>query len=198
MLILILALPTSLLLSKKFRQTSTQIFGWTAGIAGGLFWMVAWPLAEVSPIGVWLFFVAVILLSVFIASLIIYVQLQRLLKASLFIAGLGIIGMGEGLLLSAWFKNDQGWLFLMLGAFAQLLGILLFGFANLKARALPRLNFIPLVMGISALLSIALDVTQITDSDLPSWIFVISLGFGWILMGIVLAVEWLRLRRAGA
>lgn len=196
MLILILALPSTLLLLKKFRQPSAQIFGWTAGIVGGLSWMAAWPLAEGSPLGVWLLFIAVMLLSVFIASLFIHLQSQRLLKASLFIAGLGIIGMGEGLLLSAWFKIDQAWLLLMLGGIAHLLGILLFGFANLGARVLPRLNFIPLVMGISALAALALSLSQITDSDLPSWIFVISLGFGWILMGAVLAVEWRRMAHA--
>ena len=195
MLILIPALPSTFLLLRKFRRPSAQIFGWIAGIAGGLSWMAAWLVAESSPPGVWLLSIAVVLLSIFISSLYIHVKLQRFLKASLLIAGLGIVGMGEGLLLSAWFKNDQGWFLFMLGGIAHLLGILLFGFSNLKVRILPRWNWIPLAMGVAPLVSIILEIIQITNSDLPSWMLVISLGCGWVLMGAVLVVKWWRVGR---
>jgi predicted amidohydrolase YtcJ len=185
MLMLVPALPLLFWRLQKAGKNTIQRFGWAAGIAGGLCWIAAlWFDLETSPGAGWLILLAVLLLSTFIANILVRLNLDRFMRASLTLAGLGFVSMGEGFILSAWFQNDLGWPLWMLGLLVQSPGLLLFGIANLKRRVLPRWNFAPLILGGSGLGSLLLGITQLSSSDLPLRAFVISISCGWILMGI--------------
>jgi hypothetical protein len=108
------------------------------------------------------------------------------MRAFLFVTGLGLIAMGEGVILSVWFESERGWPFWMLGIFINILGLSMFGIANQKASILPHLNTIPLAMSLFASSSIVLSIAQVTTSELSIWIFGASLGLGWTLMGVLL------------
>ena len=108
------------------------------------------------------------------------------MRVFLGIAGLGLLAMGTGFVLTQWFKNDEGWILWLIGMLAHITGLLLFGIGNLKAQILPRLNFIPLGMAAAGVLSLFLSIAQVSSSELTLGILVISLSCGWILMGLSL------------
>jgi len=189
MLILIPALPLLFWRFQKAGKNTIQRFGRSAGIAGGACWNISLLFDIETSAGAWMILFAAMLLSVFIISMLIHLKLNRFMLGSLIVAGLGIVAMGEGYILSAWFKNDLGWLFWILGIFIHITGLLLFGIANLKQSVLPRWNFIPLFMCLASLVSVLLSIAQIVSSDLPSWMFVISIGSGWMLMGLSLIAK---------
>jgi len=108
-------------------------------------------------------------------------------------AVLGVVALGVAFV-SEWFEWDAGWFLLILGLLIHTLGLVLFGLANLRARLLPRLNWLPLAAGlIGGPIPLVVAFWIAPDTDWPLWLMVGGLGLGWIALG---ALTWLAARRS--
>ncbi|MGQ0605030.1 MAG: amidohydrolase family protein [Anaerolineales bacterium] len=110
-------------------------------------------------------------------------RLQRLawLGASLMVLGGMVIGIG---VVVNWLENAEVWWISLLGLLGHALGLMLFGVYNLRARSLPRLNFLPLGMGVlGGLLPLIVNFFVPINAN---WIFAIAFGGGWVVLGAVL------------
>ena len=75
----------------------------------------------------------------------------------------------------------------MLGMLAHMIGLTMFGLANIRGRVFPRGNALPLVMGLlTGLIPLGLSFALPYESELPLIMIIVGLGVGWLLMGILL------------
>jgi hypothetical protein len=99
--------------------------------------------------------------------------------------------MAVGFAMMVWLNNDNGWMVIS-GAMVLLpLGILLFGLANWRVQVLPRWNKFPLIVGLIATLLMFLSFSGLVGmaEQQTEWLFAIyllTLGVGWILLGVAM------------
>jgi hypothetical protein len=159
--------------------------GGLAAILGGLVWLVIWPLTNGEAADRWsfLYLITTALLAVGVVGLAALSRPGWLAWAGLTGAFVGILALGLGFGVS-WFGWEEGWFLLILGLFAHTVGLALFGLANLKARLLPRLNFLPFVVGIiGGPLPLFASFVIAPSADWPLVFLVGGLGLGWMALG---------------
>jgi uncharacterized membrane protein (DUF485 family) len=79
------------------------------------------------------------------------------------------------------------WTMVVLSLLIHLLALIVFGAANLKTRLFPRLNWIPLAMGVLPLLtSLLLSSVSLWGLNWPVLMFALIFGVGWLTMGVLL------------
>jgi len=101
-------------------------------------------------------------------------------------AWLGMITLSVFLILTSWFNMDNAWPFIWVGLLAHIIGLILIGLANWRARRLAPLHILPLAVGLLAvLLPFALGFVA-GESNWPLWLLGYSLGLGWMIMGFLL------------
>lgn len=167
----------------------------SAAIVGGVLWLAQWwfdgPLGSLSSPIFWvLAVIQVLLLLGVLRGLYTLVRSEWFGKMGLFVASVGAMLMAVAFLLVP-LPNAAGWVW-FIGVPALTGGWLLFGVANLKSRALPRWNALPLIVGlVPVLISILHDVAGI-GWTLPAGSMM--LGVGWVLLGYVL---WLGATQTG-
>jgi len=159
--------------------------GGLAGILGGLIWIVVWPLTngEASDRWSFLYLIATAVLAVGVVGLAALGRPGWLGWAGLAGAFAGSLALGSAFGQS-WFEWEGGWFLLILGLLAHTVGLALFGLANLKARLLPRFNFLPLIVGlISGPLPLFVVFLLAPNADWPLVFLVGGLGLGWMALG---------------
>jgi len=164
--------------------------GGLAGIAGGGLWLLMWSLIRddgSNPAGVWLSIVATAAMAVGVVGLACAGKPGWLGWVGLAPAFLGAILLGLAFIASEWLGMDEGWALMMIGLMSHTIGLSLFGLANIKARVLPRFNFLPLVVGLlSGPLPLAASFGLAEDAEWPFALLIFALGLGWVALGLLL------------
>ena len=161
------------------------VVGGVAGAIGGVLWIAAgwWSQNDWSE-GGWLYIFAPALFALGVVGLLSTGRHTRLTRLSLIVAGLGGLAIAEGALASAWFDFDDGWAVMMLGVFSHTVALALFGLVNLKTRIWPRLNALPLIVGLfGGPIPLGLSFLAPEGSEWPLWMLILALGGGWIVLG---------------
>lgn len=166
-----------------------------AAVLGGVLWLAQWwssgPLGSQSSPMFW--FVAIIQLLLLLGvlrGLYTFRRFGRLGKMSLLVASVGAILMAVAFPLVLWPKV-AGWVW-FIGVPALTRGWVLFGVANLKSKALPRWNALPLILGLVPIL-----ISILHDWIGIGWTVPVGstmLGLGWVLLGYLL---WLGAGQTG-
>lgn len=103
------------------------------------------------------------------------------LGIGLMVLGGTVIGMG---VVADWLKYEAVWWMPLLGLLGHALGLIVFGVHNLRARLLPRFNFLPLGMGtLGGLLPLMVNAFMPINAN---WIFAVAFGGGWVVLGTLL------------
>lgn len=109
------------------------------------------------------------------------------MRVAQILMGGSAIFLTAGIILSEWFRLGEGWVLLFSSGLGFVIGLTLFGAANLKARLFRTLNWVPLATGLSAFLSF-IPFENFSQASIP-WtyaLFIVSFGSGWLVMGILL------------
>lgn len=107
-------------------------------------------------------------------------KLGRLAWLGLALMAVGGLMIGLGVI-AHWLKYEGMWWLTIFGLPGHALGLMLFGVHSLRARPLPRFNFLPLGMGVLGGL-LPLVVNFITPIN-ANWYFATALGGGWLVLG---------------
>jgi len=159
--------------------------GGLAGIVAGAVWPLAAWLTEGDGNEQWafLYLIAGVAMALAVVGLAALGRPGRLQWVGLAAAFAGALSAGAGYLTLVWFAWDYGWLAWIGGVMAHTLGLALFGLANLRARWLPRLNALPLVVGVISGPVPIVASNLVRGSDWPFLMVVAGLGLGWLAMG---------------
>jgi predicted amidohydrolase YtcJ len=186
--LLIILLPLGVMLLRRRRAAMVRRIGGLTGIAGGAIWLSNMLSPEWSDEGtIFLFILPAFLMALGIAGLAALWRGRAFGAFALWVSMLGAISLAQGSIASEWFRNDAGWLLIVLGVLAHTIGLFLFGLVNLKGRVLPRLNALPLIVGLfGGPVPVVLSNFTSESSDLP-WLMLLGvLGAGWVLLGVLL------------
>ncbi len=159
--------------------------GWL-GLIGGAIWMIAlFNAARVSDAQVTLLLmVPTFLMALGSAGLATLWVRGRFGAFSLWLMLLGAMLAAAGALVTDWFRYDFGWFYMMVGLQAHLVGLILFGLANLRGRVLRRWNGLPILMGpFGGIIPLGLSFGLGYESDLPLYFLLGVVGGGWVLLG---------------
>ena len=165
-----------------------------AAVLGGLYLLIIFIVGELSSIDEGIIWSAApvmpLLLLLGTAGLYALAGKHNGVQAGLIVIALGNLAMAAGFSMMVWLENEYGWGVMAVGMYLQPAGFLLLGFANRRAQILPRLNWLPLVMGVLiglgalfGLLEEALGIPWQQQNDYEFYLFVTALGVGWILLG---------------
>ncbi len=161
--------------------------GGLSGVLGGATWLATWWFTQESwsnPIGVWLLLAATAALALGVVGLAFAGRPGWLGWVGLAPSFLGAIATGSAFILSEWFHLEEGWGVMLIGLMSHTIGLTLFGLANLRARVLPRLNFLPLVIGpISGPVPLAASMLLEGEPEWPFMLVIFGLGLGWVALG---------------
>jgi len=172
----------------KVEISARRLMG-PAAIAGGVLWLLQWwfvgeQRSTSSPIFGGLAIIQMLLLLAVLRGLYKLERSGRFGRMGLIIASVGVGLMVAAFLVSP-LRSLAGWAW-FIGVPALAGGWLLFGVANLRTKALPRWNRLPLSVGlVPVLISISHDAIGI------GWTLPVGstmLGLGWVLLGYVLCL----------
>ena len=188
--ILIVLVPLGLGLWGGHGRAFNALVGGVAGAIGGVLWIAAWWWSQGDwSGGEWLLIFVPALFALGVVGLLSIGRHTWLTRLSLIVTGLGAIAVAEGALASAWFKYDAGWMVMILGLLSHTVGLALFGLANLKTRIWPRLNAVPLIVGLfGGPVPFGLSFLLPQGTEWPLWMLVFVLGGGWLVMGGLLLI----------
>ena len=165
-----------------------------AGAAGILTGLLLFGIAALTGSGSafleWANILALVFLIISASGMTLLQRSSRVVVSLLAFTILGAVIAVEAVIFSVWLKYESFWPALLVGGFMLLLGLLLFGIANLKAQIFPRLNRVPLTASFLSLSFLAVSMLRNSSSqpeaDLPMLLYLISLGSGWVIMGVLL------------
>ena len=187
---LVVVLPAVFIRGGRSRRKLFITIAGAAGILTGLLLFGIYLLTGSDSAWLeWANILALVFLILSASGMTLLKRSSRGIVSLLAVTILGAIIAVEAAILSVWLKQDSLWPLLLVGGFLLLLGLLLFGLANLKARIFPRLNWVPLAAG---LLSVSMLVwAQVRNSsqletNVPMLLYLVILGSGWVVMGILL------------
>ena len=187
--VLVVALPAGFILRGRSNRRLFIRAAGAAGILSGLLLYGIYSLIESdSAFLEWANILALIFLMISAAGMTLLERSSRSIVILLWVTILGAVITVEGSIVSVWLKHESLWPLLLVGGFLMLLGLLLFGLANLKARIFPRLNWIPLVASLLSLFFLLLGILpdSLQSANLPLLFYLIILGSGWVIMGLLL------------
>lgn len=188
--VLLISLPVIAMLQRRRRAYLVRKIGSVAGIAAGAIWLVMLlspDFMENAPVV--LPMITGFLMSLGVVGLVIQWKHGKLGDIGLWIAFLGAVVFSEGAVVGEWFLSDLGWGMFLAGILSHLAGLALFGAANLRGRVFQRLNAIPLLMGLVGGAGFGLLFLLEYNADPPFYLILLSLGAGWMLMGLLLAAS---------
>jgi len=184
-LALLVFVPPAAMLARRRHPQPIRLLGGLTGLVGGLAWV--FNLNQQAWLDDSAFFILILLPAFFFslaaAGLAAVSPPGRLSGFGLWLSVLGAGAMSVAGVLSDWFRIDAGWFLLMIGILSHTIGLLLFGIANLRTRALPRWNGLPLLIGLfGGLVPIVAGILLGENSDWPLMMLFGVLGGGWGLL----------------
>ena len=188
--ILVIALPIGFIQRGRSNRSLFIKAAGASGILSGLFLFAMYPLVESnSAVQEWIILLALVFLTISAAGMMLLKRSARAIAILLIVMILGAVITVEGAIVSVWLGQDEYWPIMLFGGFLLLVGMLLFGLANLRARIFPRLNWVPFLTSLLSLFSLVLlllrDFSQ-PEYNFPLLAYLIILGSGWAIMGILL------------
>jgi len=184
-LALLVFVPPAAMLARRRHPQPIRLLGGLTGLVGGLAWV--FNLNQQAWLDDSAFFILILLPAFFFslaaAGLAAVSPPGRLSGFGLWLSVLGAGAMSVAGVLSDWFRIDAGWFLLMIGILSHTIGLLLFGIANLRTRALPRWNGLPLLIGLfGGLVPIVAGILLGENADWPLMMLFGVLGGGWGLL----------------
>jgi hypothetical protein len=182
-----LGLGTARVWPSVSRATVARVGGW-AGLLGSFVWVAAWGLTSGEANSPWMFLIlpATGLLAIGVVGLSALGRQTWLDWLGLGLAFLGMLAIGLSFSLGGWFDREEAWMLLVVGLLGHALGLLLSGLVNLKARRLPRLNWLPIVMGLLGGPGPLIAGWLFMEEDLGLYLFLGSYGLGWLVLGALM------------
>jgi hypothetical protein len=172
-----------------------RLCGLAAVLGGALFLLIVgfgetnlentaiWPFIPLLPV----------LLTLGVAGLFAFSGSNGAVRAMLIVIGLGTVSMTIGFALMVWLNIEEGWMLMVIGILIMTLGLLLFGLVNWRARVLPRWNWLPLIIGaVTTVLLLPGILGQPIggmDSDFGFYLWLGTIGVGWVLLGLLLLLD---------
>jgi len=188
-ILIILILPALRVFGNSKKDALIQ-FGGAAGILGGILWTTTFFLSELyATNSVWLVLLALVCLMACMMGIWFLERNTRITRFALIVIGLGFVLLAGSFIAGEWFGRDNAWFALILGLLSEIIALIILGLSNLKARIFPRLNWIPLTMGVLPLLtSFMLSSISLWGRDWRMLIFALIFGAGWLTMGVLLLI----------
>lgn len=183
----VLLMPAFVVFGDSKKAALIQLGG-VAGILGGILWSVSFQLGDVYvAVNPWLAILSVLCLLICMAGMCFLERHTRVTRIALAVMSVTIIGFGEGFIGTDWFMEEMLWIMVVLSLLIHLLALIVFGAANLKTRLFPRLNWIPLAMGVLPLLtSFLLRSVSLWGLNWPVLMFALIFGVGWLTISVLL------------
>ncbi|HUF39733.1 MAG TPA: amidohydrolase family protein [Anaerolineales bacterium] len=188
-LALFVAVPPVAMFARRRHPRTIHLLGGLAGLIGGLVWVFVliqqeWLEDSASFL---LMMLPAFFFSLAAAGLAAVSPPGRLSGFGLWLSVLGACAIAVAGVLSEWFRLDAVWILFIIGILSHTIGLLLFGIANLRARALPRWNGLPLLIGLfGGPVPFIAGTFLGENSDWPFLMLIGVLGGGWILMALLL------------
>ena len=186
--VLLISLPLMAMLLRRRQAARVLLIGAWAGIMAGILWLgflISFQWLDDDSFALIMF--PAFLMAMGTARIASRWKQGRLGAIGLWLALVGAISFSEGGVVGDWFQGDLGWGLFMLGMLAHMIGLTMFGLANIRGRVFPRGNALPLVMGLlTGLIPLGLSFALPYESELPLIMIIVGLGVGWLLMGILL------------
>jgi hypothetical protein len=184
---LLTSLPVVAMLQRRRSSAVLRRIGTWAGIVVGIVWLLmlfSSELREDAPVV--LLMISGFLMGLGTVGIATIWTHGKLGEVGLWLAFLGAVVFSEAAVVGEWFLSDLGWGMFLVGILGHMVGLALFGLANLRGRVFRHLNAIPLLMGLLGGAGFGLLFILADNADLPFLMILAGLGVGWVSMGALM------------
>jgi predicted amidohydrolase YtcJ len=184
---LLTGLPLAAMTLRRRRAKVLRWIGAWAGILAGIVWLFMLFSPEfMEDVPVVLLMISGFLMGLGTVGIAALWKHGKFGDIALWTALFGAVVFSEAGLVGEWFLSDLGWGMFLVGILAHMVGLALFGVANIRGKVFPRLNAIPLLMGLLGGAGFGLLFILADNADPPFFMILLSLGAGWVSIGWML------------